>query len=215
MDTDEISQSREARLINRIDQLIAIGQRGGGDKAAPGEAYHGAISVASELYGSNSPQLEAIKALGIKPAGQNEALAGMLKNILAEIQAGLVTSLRVEAKGEVLTDLLIMAKQAIKEGTKEIAAVLACAALEDILKNYAEVKGINVDEKDMSNIISILKAKGLIKGPKGKLLASFVSIRNSAFHAKWDKIESPEIQSIIAFVEDFLINEFIGKLLKV
>lgn len=208
MDTDEISQSRDERLINRINQLIPACKSGRGDKACPGEAYHGAISIASELYGNNSPQLEAIKALGIKRAGENDALAGMLKNILAEIQAGLVTSLGIEAKGEVLTDLLIMAKQAIKEGTKEIAAVLACAALEDTLKNYAELKGIDVDEKDMSDIISLLKAQGLIKGPKGKLLGSFVSIRNSAFHAKWDKIETPEIQNIIAFVENFTLKEF-------
>ena len=49
---------------------------------------------------------------------------------------------------------------------------------------------------------------GLTKGAQSKLLRSYVTVRNKAFHAEWDKIDEPDIRSVIGFVEQFLLTHF-------
>jgi hypothetical protein len=105
-------------------------------------------------------------------------------------------------------NFIVMAKRAVEENKKDIAAVLACASLEDTLKKYGELNGLDVYEKEMNEVVGMLKSKGLVKGPRGKILDSFTTVRNKAFHAQWDKIVATEVQSIIAFVEEFLVKEF-------
>ncbi len=48
--------------------------------------------------------------------------------------------------------LIEMAKACAEEGSKDVAAVLACAALEDALKQRCEIAGVDVADKDMSEV---------------------------------------------------------------
>jgi hypothetical protein len=203
-------------LIDRLDQLLQLSTL---DRRQVTELYMSALSIATLLYGPNSLQAEAVRNYGVDLTGYTisdrtrqlgAAYKGMLQCFRDEIQSGLVTSLQAEAKGEVLADFVAMAKQAVQDRIIEVAAVLACAALEDTLKRYAELHGLDVHDKDMSNVIGALQSKGLLKGPRGRILRSFVTIRNSALHASWEKIDSTEVQSVIAFVQEFLIVEFSG-----
>ena len=40
-------------------------------------------------------------------------------------------------------------------------------------------------------------------------MQSFVTITNKSFHAEWEKIESVEVHSIIAFVQEFVLKNFV------
>lgn len=101
-----------------------------------------------------------------------------------------------------------MAKQALNEGNKGVAAVLASAALEDALKRNAKSNGINVDDLTMQKVIGAIKSAGLVSGARKTLLETMPKIRNCAMHAEWDKITEPEVNSMIGFVELFLLTEF-------
>jgi uncharacterized protein YutE (UPF0331/DUF86 family) len=211
MDTKEI-------YLKRIDDLLATKPNAQHDGSAIAKVYAGAISIASSLYGPDSAQVKAIetRSVDFSKWAQDDReryfineLHGMLTNIRDEIQSGFVLSLQTVAKGEVLADFIVMAKQTLDEGSKDVAAVLACAALEDTLKRFAEHNGLETYEKSMSEVINALKSKGLLKGPRGKVLESFVSVRNKAFHAQWDSIDTTEIHSVVAFVQEFLTTEFV------
>jgi len=41
-----------------------------------------------------------------------------------------------------------LAKEALSQDKKDVAVVLACAALEDALKRFAATQGIDVDHKE-------------------------------------------------------------------
>lgn len=200
-------------IINRIDQL-----QGSNDA---GELYIGSISLAAMLYGNTSPQVKAVEAAQTKtfaggyPSASRTAvmsakseLKGMLSSMRSEVEQGLIKSIRAEASGEVIAYFLILAKLAIEENQKDVAAVLACAALEDSLKSHARLNDLKVNDKDMSQVIGALKSAGLVKGAQGRLLGSFVTIRNKAFHAEWDKFETSDVKSVIGFVEGFLVENF-------
>lgn len=81
-------------------------------------------------------------------------------------------------------------------------------ALEDALKRLGSMLGLDVDNKDMSETINALKLKGVFKGAQEKLAKSFVILRNKAFHAEWNKIDTPEVKSAIAFAEEFILINF-------
>jgi uncharacterized protein YutE (UPF0331/DUF86 family) len=83
-----------------------------------------------------------------------------------------------------------------------------CAALEDALKRCASNHNLDVDDKDMSDVVNALKTAGVIRGPQGSLLKGFVQLRNKAFHAQWEAFDVADIKSILAFTEEFLIKQF-------
>lgn len=135
-------------------------------------------------------------------------LISILENMKSDITLGLLTSLEKQVTGEVYGDMVSMAKRLIQEKHKESASVLACGALEDSLKKYAIQKGLDVYEAELSQVVNALKASSFLKGTQAGLVQSYVKLRNKAFHAQFDQIEMPEVTSLIAFVEHFLIENF-------
>ncbi len=105
-------------------------------------------------------------------------------------------------------DFVNAARSALSDGFKDVASVLACGALEDVLKRFAVSNGLAVYDKDMGEVVNALKGAGLVKGPQGALLQGFVKIRNKAFHAQWDAIESADVQGVIGFTQEFLLSRF-------
>ncbi len=183
--------------------------------------YMSTVSIALQIYGPNSVQLKELKAEKerLTSIKANETvkcqhlireLHGILDSFKADIEEGLIESLQNEAMGEIYSDFISFSKASLEEGSKDVSAVLACAALEDCLKKYAESEGLNIDEAEMSKVINLLKAQRLVKKPEAKIMQSYVSLRNKAFHAEWDKIGIPEVSSVIGFVEGFILSRFCG-----
>ena len=123
-------------------------------------------------------------------------------------EGGYLFNVELSISGEIFGDFVNLAKQALNEGHKDVAAVLASAALEDALKRYAKSNGINVDDATMQKVIGAIKSAGLVSGARKTLLETMPKIRNCAMHAEWDKITEPEVNSMIGFVEQFLLTEF-------
>ena len=210
-------------ILRRIDSLSRIGEESSSHQRATSEAareiYVGTLSLVSALYGPDSRQVHAIQdsnaRIAKRPLIQGvmnseivQEMRGTLRAVRSEVELGLLRSMRAEARGEVLGDFVVLAKQALDGGEKDVAAVLACAALEDTLKKYAEAHDLDVEDKDLLGVVSALKAASLVKAPQGKVLQSFVGVRNKAFHAQWDRIDASEVHSVVAFVQTFLGENF-------
>ena len=107
-----------------------------------------------------------------------------------------------------MATLSLSSKEALANGNKDVAGVLASAALEDGLKRYARLNGLQVDNATMTEVINALKSKGLVSGASKSLVESMPSIRNNALHARWEKIDATGVSGIINFVEQFLLAKF-------
>jgi hypothetical protein len=167
------------------------------------------------LYGKNSNQITTLleyRNLSEKFASPTymfmRSVSGTLRSTKKEIELGLISSIEKVVTGELFGDFISMAKSTISEGYKDVSAVLASAALEDALKKYAAIKGLNVEDKEMSKVINALKAESLLKGPQASIIGSYVQLRNKAFHAEWNKIDTPDVKSLISFTEEFILNKF-------
>jgi len=133
---------------------------------------------------------------------------GKIEFLKVELELGLLKSIRKEITGEIVSDFLSLARQAISDNNKEVASVLACASLEDILKKYAKSSDLNIEDKSMSEVVNSLKTKGAISSAQSNILKGYVQIRNKVFHAEWEKFEKADINSIIGFSEQFIIEHF-------
>ena len=163
------------------------------------------------VFGDNSPHYENFIKSMQECHGHTfevDVLRGVFASAKDDFDGGYVFNVELMVSGEVFGDFVMLAKQALSEGYKGVAAVLASAALEDALKRYATTSGLNVDGKSMTEVVNALKSQGMVAGAQKSLLDSMPKIRNYAMHADWDKISEPDVNSIIGFVEQFLLSHF-------
>jgi hypothetical protein len=126
----------------------------------------------------------------------------------SDYDGGYLLSLQATVAGEVFGDFVTAARIALDDGQKDVAAVLACAALEDALKRFAHLQGLSVEDKDMSDVINALKGAGLLHGPQKTIIDAMPKIGNAAMHAEWQKITRENVGSVLGFVEQFLLTKF-------
>jgi hypothetical protein len=171
------------------------------------------MNIVKNVCGENSAHYVVLKQLA---ENKNTAAAteyfvdfyGVLEAARRDFEGGYLFDLEKRITGELFGDFVNLSKAAMKEGHKEVAAVLACAALEDALKRYARGQGLDVDDQVMQSVVNALKSKGLVSGAQKTLLDAMPKVRDFAMHANWDKITPEDVSSVIGFVEQFLVSHF-------
>jgi len=154
--------------------------------------YYKNFSDAKRIFNGVSPEFEVCR--------------GVFKAAAMDYEKGLFMQVEKAISGEVLGDFVELAKIALSEGHKDVAAVLASAALEDALKRFAKQNGLEVGDRVMQDVVAALKSKGLVGGAQKTLLDAMPKIRDYAMHANWDKLSPEDVNSMIGFVEQFFMR---------
>ncbi len=186
-------------------------------------AFQGTLSLIIFLYGKNSLQveqftkeIEEIRNLSGEngeeyvPRHIGYVTLAKLMSVEDDIKLGLTENLRTKIAGEVLTDFLQLSRTALEEkgnDTKNVAAVLAAALFEDTIRRLAIANGIPHLEK-LADVLKELKDKGIIQGTQVGIAQSYLSFRNNALHAQWEKVEKESVASVLGFVEQLLMKNF-------
>lgn len=201
----------------RTDELLHKGREMTGS-----EAIQGATSVLTALYGPQSPQLrqfrdgcDAISKSSPNPANMQHNLRahaiGTLKNAKAELEGGLIVSLGLAVAGEMLAELIRVAKEVLAERAEEaknVGAVLVSAAYEGLIRRMGEDFGGVTDRPKLEKVITSLKDAGILKGGQVGTAQSYLKFRNDSLHADWGKVDRSQVQSCLAFVEALLTKHF-------
>ena len=139
-----------------------------------------ALNLLSAASGESSAHYSNFKSLYDHARGYEseiKALGGVFLAAKTDFEGGYIFKLEATISGEIFGDFVTLAKHSLKEGNKDVAAVLACAALEDVLKRYAASNGCSVDDKVMQEVVGALKSKGLVSGAQKSLLEAMPKIR--------------------------------------
>lgn len=185
-----------------------------GTHAPPGSWQQWATSVQNlilAIFGETSPHYTNFVAASKDCGGYDyevNVLKGIFLSAKEDFEGGYVFDVDLRVSGEVFGDFVALARQSLSEGYKDVAAVLACAALEDALKRFAVANGLGVSDKTMLEVVNALKSGGLVSGAQKSLLEAMPRIRNFAMHADWEKLSAPDVSSVIGFVEQFLLSRF-------
>jgi hypothetical protein len=120
----------------------------------------------------------------------------------------MVERLTLRISGEVLGDFLGLARVALDEDKKDVAAVLAAAAFEETMRRMGSELADIQDRPKLSDVLQTLKAKDVLVGPQFSTAQSYLTFRNRALHAEWDQIDRPTVVSAAAFVGELLPKYF-------
>ena len=154
----------------------------------------------------------AIREPGSSETKPSDSFVGRsLGSLKREIESGLIGSLRQQITGEVLTDLVQLSRTIITEQSdkgKNVAAVLAAAAFEDTIRRMGKTFAGVIGQDDLSDVLKKLKDAGTMQGAQVGIAQSYLSFRNHALHANWDKIEKESIHSVLGFVGQLLLKHF-------
>ncbi|MDD5334472.1 MAG: DUF4145 domain-containing protein [Rhodoferax sp.] len=172
-----------------------------------------AQSLIRAAFGDASPHYTNFVSLYTACQGSDHdvgALGAVFRSASEDFLGGYVFDVDLRVSGEVFGDFVALARKSLSEGHKDVAAVLACAALEDALKRFAIANNLLIADKTMQEVVNALKTSGLVSGAQKSLLDAMPRIRNAAMHAEWVKLSEPDVSSVIGFVEQFLLSKFSG-----
>ncbi len=209
----------------RASELLSLGEslRTERDLGKTSQLLHGAISLTEICYGSDSAQCSGLIGYrdGLISGLQRELnqtriravpfTIGVLENLLSDLKLGLIGNLRQQIAGEILGDLIALAKAALSEdkpGTVNVAAVLTAASYEDTIRRMGNQLAGITDRRDLEKVLIVLKEKGHLKGAQVGIAQSYLKFRNDALHADWDDIEKESVNSCLSFVEGLLLKHF-------
>ena len=119
-----------------------------------------------------------------------------------DYEGGYLFSVRSLIKAEVLEDAIEQAKELLRVGLKDPAAILARVALEVTLKEMCTKADIPTAKLDKMNV-DLCKA-GVYNMAKQKLITAWAEIGNKAAHGQWQEYSEQDASSMITDVEHFM-----------
>ncbi len=209
----------------RASELLSLGEslRTERDLGKTSQLLHGAISLTEICYGSDGAQCSGLigfrdglisglpRQLSDTRARAVPFTIGVLESLLSDLKLGLIGNLRQQIAGEILGDLIELAKTALSENKPEainVAAVLAAASYDDTIRRMgSQLAGIN-DRRDLEKVLNELKKKDYFKGAQVSIAQSYLKFRNDALHADWDNIEKESVTACLGFIEELLLKHF-------
>jgi hypothetical protein len=128
----------------------------------------------------------------------------------ADIDAGLVGTVERRAMGEVIADMLGLAKEALGHGVKShnVAAVLTAAAFEDTIRKMGATLANVQGRPDLADVLTALKNAKVLIGAPLTTAQGFLKFRNDALHADWANLNQATIGSCLAFTEGLVMQHF-------
>jgi hypothetical protein len=185
----------------------------GGAGTSHAEAVKFATSMLTALYGAESPQLRQFRdgCKGQGPFGLLQNSLGAIRATLRELKAGLILNLRVAVAGEVLTELIRLAKDILVDRTEaaaHVGSVLVAAAYEGVLRRMADEFAGVANRPKLQDVVTALKDAGVLKGGQVGTPQSYLKFRNDSLHADWDAVDLSQVNSCLAFAESLLLKHF-------
>ncbi len=206
----------------RATELLETNTVGG--HGAGSEAAQFAASMLCALYGPESSQMKqfrsgcdsiekkASNAHDLDFRFKNHAFA-VIQNTLAELDGGLILNSRVAIAGEVLIEMIRLAREILADHTEEaknVAAVLIAAAYEGVIRRMGEEFASVAGRPELEEIIGVLKTADLFKGATVGMAQSYLKFRNDSLHANWKNVDRSQVETCLAFSESLLLKHFSG-----
>ena len=172
-------------------------------------AFYGPESVEMKVFRQSIDNIERGKE-GVSHRLELHA-RGTIKAVKAAVESGLIKSVRTVLSGEIIGDLLAIARERLEddsESAKNVSAVLVAAAFEDTLRRMgSDLAGIQGRPK-LESVVGELKDKQVLKGGEVGTALSYLKFRNDSMHADWQNVQKSQVASCLGFVEVLLAKHF-------
>jgi hypothetical protein len=137
-------------------------------------------------------------------------MAALLRTLLADANAGLLSSVADRARAETFDDFLDHADQYLADQRKNESGVIAGVVYEDTLRRISRRLGITEKGVKLDALISELSSRGELSAVKAKRARVAAHVRTKASHAQWDEFESSDVQATIEFTRELVCSKLDG-----
>jgi len=166
------------------------------------------LSKANSLYSSEmATLLETKDVKGDVSSDVVKKIYGLLNSAFIEWKEGFLERIEYIIAAETFDDFLTHSEDYHKSNKKIEASVLASAVLEDTLKKIALKNSISQNQS-LEPLIDELTKNNIFTPVKAKKYKSYVGIRNSSLHARWDEFDIKDVGYLIKGVKE-LIEDYI------
>lgn len=212
----------KARLAT-LKTLIAECRQLAGEQKSPAgklaELRSGGLSLIERIYSADSifyrdfanyTDAQHLRAKG--PYVLLMECNGLLNAIQAEIDGGLLTTVKGVLTAEIFSDFLEMASYLLAEGYKDPAAVIIGGVLEEHLRQLCGRNGIDAtvhkDGKDIPKTADRMNAELTGAGIYSKLyqkgVTGWLDLRNKAAHGHYSEYDKTQVEIMEQSVLDFI-----------
>lgn len=165
------------------------------------------ISLSCE--GSTSAYLRLSSEIAAKDYGytihrQVGELSAILKNLLIDIDKGLVSSIFFQAHAIAFDDFLDHAVEYQKNNMKNEAGVIAGVVFEDSIRKICERNSIDQAGRKLDQLISELSSKNILQMIKAKRARASAHVRTKATHAQWEEFDFSDVNETIEFTKELI-----------
>jgi hypothetical protein len=165
------------------------------------------LSPPNSRYSLNAKAYE--KYLGGSVGLAVKPLAGILKALRSDYEAGYLQSFRELIHADVFSDFLDMAGYLLQQGYKDPAAVLGGSILEEHLRKLCQKNGMAVvqnggNPKKADTLNAELASAVVYSKLDQKNVTAWLDLRNKAAHGNYAEYTSEQVALTLQGVRDFL-----------
>lgn len=171
-------------------------------------------NILETVFGLHSPHYrqfeEVLPQYGMRHVQHSydiHPIVGVLTGALDDLEKGHLLGQEFLIAGEVFDSILEQAKQLLRSGYKDPAAVVARVVLEDALKRLARGEGID-DRQKASVINDDLRKRGRYSQSQWRFIQAWLDIGNAAAHGKFSEYKEEDVTRVVEDLERFLAAEF-------
>lgn len=169
-----------------------------------------AANLVHSVLGPRSSYAESLRTAMKAKKGHDRLLGvvGVLQALQRDFEAGNLLNVRHQIEAAVVSEILEQAKKLHQTKGIHPAAVLvvACAAVEEFLRNWCESRGITVPKKQRSlgRFALELRKSEAIRLPDERRIQSWADYRNDAAHGNWTTVSKQDAARVIAEIDSFI-----------
>lgn len=213
--SDEINKlvDRSIELLEEVNKIEKVRSTNGVSQFDVNNIASRGANLFQSVAGPKSIYSESLRnALKQKTAtSQYLAVAGVLQAFHIDLSKGHLVNIRHEVEAVVVSEILTQARKLLSaKGVHPAASVIvACAGVEEFLRNWCEEKSIVIPEKQRSigKFAAELRSHNHIELPIERRISSWADYRNDAAHgANWHKITQEIANRVIREIEEFILE---------
>lgn len=134
-------------------------------------------------------------------------LAALLRSLLTDAEAGLITSIADQARAEIFDDFLDHAEAYFRDGRKNEPGVIAGVVFEDTLRRICRREEIPEKGEKLDRLISELGIRGKLSATKAKRARVAADVRTKASHAQWEEFDRDDVKATIDFTRELITTQ--------
>ena len=213
----------DERLVTKLEGLIAssssLGNRANeyGQLESPNDraACRGWITTALATVEMICSATNAYRETVRKLAESNYAegllvhevvlqIAAILRQLVADANGGLLTSVADIARAETCVEFLYHGGAYLRENRKMESGVIVGVVFEDTVRKICEKNQITQSGRQLDDLISELQNADKIKPVQAKRARVAALVWTKATHAQWDQFELSDVEEALKFTEDLI-----------